>query len=443
MDFNVLIVGGGIQGVGLLHDLASRRVHDTLLVESHSLSSGTSSRSTKLVHGGLRYLEHIKQWPLVREALSERATLLRALSGVVKPIPFVLPNFPGGRPDWMVRIGLALYDSFGGNSGLPSSRKLNKKEILESAPYLKSEFIENEIRSAFLFYDAQMLDDVIVKLSGAAAKRLGGRIMEKSLVTKVDPRKQGGYNVTIQQGDETIQVTTKVLVNAAGAWVNANLLRWGFVPNVSCILNVGTHLIYGADTFAAKPQECAATLLQNRDGRIVFFIPWDGKWLLGTTESILEGEPRPLQAPQADIDYLEKSVEHAIDLKSKEACRIEEFAGVRTMPVVRRKRSHETPQAEWSRDPFKSPFYIKKFTKNISGLSRESVIEEVSPELYSIYGGKYTTYRALAEKLGGQISRRLSMGGQSSTQMSESWFIPELLNESPELFQSERSTRAI
>lgn len=439
MDVNVLIVGGGIQGVGLLHDLATRRVPDIVLAESHQLASGTSSRSTKLVHGGLRYLEHFSQWPLVREALQERAILLRVLKGIVKPIPFVLPNYKGGRPDWFVRLGLTLYDSFGGDSGLPRSRSLAKSEILQTVPYLKPEFIEKNIHSAFLFYDAQMLDDVIVKMSAYAAQSLGARVLQNTRVTKIEARRDGGFTAELTNGNEKQTLTTKTVVNAAGAWTNENLLKWGIVPNVSCILNVGSHLVFSEQTFEKKPHECAATLLQNDDGRIVFFIPWDGKWLLGTTESILPSEPRPLEVPFEDIAYLKNSVSSAIDLGLPENL-VESFCGVRTMPIVR-KRTSDSVLTEWMNDPFKSPFYIKKFTKNISGLSRESVIDESLPDLISIYGGKYTTYRALAEKLGAKISRRLGQGGQSSTQMSEAWFIDDILKNQPDILNSDKSIR--
>src|SRR5438128_12418490 len=122
MDLNVVIVGGGIHGAGRLHDLATRNLRGIHLVEQNQLASGTSSRTTKLVHGGLRYLEHPAQWALVREALRERAFLLRNLPGVVSPLRFVLPNFNSGRPAWLVRLGLALYDRLAWERALPMTR---------------------------------------------------------------------------------------------------------------------------------------------------------------------------------------------------------------------------------------------------------------------------------------------------------------------------------
>src|SRR5207249_306311 len=150
MDLNVLIVGGGIHGAGLLHDLATRNLRGIHLVEQNQLASGTSSRTTKLVHGGLRYLEHPSQWGLVREALRERGILLRNLPGIVRPMPFVLPNFRGGRPPWLVQAGLTLYDLLDRVSGLPSARRLTHAELAQMAPYLRPERIAQETGSAFL-----------------------------------------------------------------------------------------------------------------------------------------------------------------------------------------------------------------------------------------------------------------------------------------------------
>ena len=443
MDLEVLIVGGGIHGVGLMHDLASRRIPGVHLVEENTLASGTSSRSTKLVHGGLRYLEHLKQWGLVREALQERAILLRVLRGIVQPLPFVLPAFKGDRPPWMLRAGLFLYDTLGGDGGLPHSRKLSNNELLNIAPYLKKDRIDSDMSAAFLFYDAQMLDDVIVKIAAQASLKMGATFSEKTSVTHVESLKgEKGFRVTLSSHDANgnsvqRQVTSRFVVNAAGAWCNANLLRWGIKPDVSCLLNVGSHLVFGAAAVSAKPSECAATLLQNRDGRVVFFIPWNGRWLFGTTESVLaHGNPRALVPPPADRDYLMKAAQHTLDLKNPDTNLEEFFCGVRTMPL-RTPVTQKVWDENWVNDPFDSPFYLRNAAStNISALSRETVISEVLPNLLSIYGGKYTTYRAQCEKLGSLLSRRLGTGGRSRTQVSESWFLSELLAEQPEIFKS-------
>lgn len=441
MDYEVLIVGGGIQGVGLFHDLCSRRIGGVHLVEQLKLASGTSSRSTKLVHGGLRYLEHFGQWPLVREALRERATLLRVLRGIVQPVPFVLPNFRGGRPDWLVRLGLAIYDSLGGDSGLPRSRHLSLEEIAQFAPYLKKDTLGSKIHSGFLFYDAQMLDDVIVRVAARASQKLGGSYEEHTSVEGI-VKTAHGYRVTLLSGGSRREVTARIVVNATGAWANANLLRWGFVPKVACLLNVGTHLVFDKTTVPAATTDSAAVLLQNSDGRVVFFIPWNGSWLLGTTESILDGDPRAARPPASDVEYLYKSVEGYIDINPQNGRPKEIFCGVRTMPIVRKKHEQSVSN-QIIENPFHSPYYITKFAKNISSLSRESIVDETEQNLLTIYGGKYTTYRALGEQIGATLSRRLGRGGTSGTNVSENWFLDELVQSEPDLFRSSAELRQL
>ena len=450
MDFQVVIVGGGIHGVGLLHDLASRRIEGVHLFESHKLSCGTSSRSTKLLHGGLRYLEHFDQWPLVREALKERSLLLKILKDVVRPLPFVLPVYKGDRPSWMIQTGLALYDTLAGDSGLPRARRLSLREVHEKAAYLKElPYEQGGFKEAFLYYDGQMLDDVIVFLAAFAAQKRGASFTEHSEVLQVAPLSSGGFRLKVNVKGTIQEVTSRMVFNTAGAWNNANLLRWGLRPQTRCLLNVGTHIVYKPDAVEADPFKSAACLLQNKDRRVVFFIPWFGKWLFGTTESILpKGDPRGLKVPSADIDYLHHAAEHGLNLDSEARFVDETFAGVRTMPfrkgfvdnlTLRKERS--APLDEWVQDPFSSPFYLGQSDQNISALSRETIVDQVLPGLVSVYGGKYTTYRSQCEKLGALAVRKLQMGGQSRTAEPEFWHLDEAKNERPDLFHSQRELR--
>lgn len=449
MDLEVLIVGGGCHGVGLLHDLASRRMPGVHLVEEKILASGTSSRSTKLVHGGLRYLEHILQWPLVNEALAERALLLRVLKGLVQPLPFVLPVFKNDRPAWMLRVGLFIYDSMAGDGGLPTSRKLNHEEMFLAAPFLKKTRMLEQTHGAFLYYDAQMLDDVIVRIAAGAAKKLGATYQEHTTVHKVERlSKSSGFRVTLRSKENLQEVTTRCIVNASGAWNNANLIRWGIAPRVRCLLNQGSHILFKKTAIAStNPQESAACLLQNKDKRVIFFIPWNAQWLLGTTESVLPArEPRGLQPSQEEITYLIEAAHLNLEIDSNPSQIAEVFSGVRTMPIVEKKQHLTSPleRPEWLDNPFSSPAYLQTNEGlNISALSRETIIDETTENLYSIYGGKYTTYRAECEKLGNRLSRVLKRGGQSTTCSSDAWFISELLNESPEIFNSSSQTRII
>lgn len=448
-DLDVLIVGGGCHGVGLLHDFASRRVTRVHLVEEKRLASGSSSRSTKLVHGGLRYLEHITQWPLVYEALSERTLLLRILKGLVQPLPFVLPVFKNDRPAWMLRAGLFLYDTMAGDGGLPRSRKLSTDEFIQAAPYLKQERIEQDTAGAFLYYDAQMLDDVIVRIAAEAAVKLGATYQEGTRVTSIQPLPhQQGYRVVLESGNDKNEVTTRFIINAAGAWNNSNLIHWGITPKIRCLLNQGSHIIFKKEAVPqANPSQSAACLLQNQDGRVVFFIPWNGEWLLGTTEAIVPAvSPRALKPTEEEVQYLMDSVNLNLNIETSDEFISEKFSGVRTMPVCEGKTSSLIGElkSQWRDNPFASPAYLQSSEGlNISALSRETIIDETIPNLFSIYGGKYTTYRAECEKLAGRVCRRLGSGGQSATRTSDSWFIHELLQEKPEIFKTSAKTRAI
>jgi len=437
MDLNVLIVGGGIHGAGLLHDLATRHLKGIHLVEQHRLASGTSSRTTKLVHGGLRYLEHPAQWGLVRDALRERAILLRNLPGVVRPIPFVLPNFRGGRSPWLVRTGLALYDLLDRVSGLPKARRLTQADLAQMAPYLRPERVAQEMRSAFLYYDAQMRDDVIVRLAARAATRLGATYQEETRVEDVI-REEQGFCVKLASSRGPQEVTTKVIVNAAGAWCNANLLRWGVTPRVPCLLDVGSHLLIRPQAVPARPEDCAAVLLQHEDGRVVFFIPWEGKWLLGTTESRLTGTPDRWECPTGDRDYLLQVAAVNLALAEPERHIDELFCGIRTFPLrpsVPAQAGQSAPGI-WRENPFASPFYQRRLKQDVSSLSREAVVDEVVPNLVTIYGGKFTTYRALCEGVGNRIAARLACPRRSGTRARENWFLDELRETEPGLFQS-------
>ena len=448
-DLEVLIVGGGCHGVGVLHDLASRRIDRVHLVEEKTLASGTSSRSTKLVHGGLRYLEHFGQWPLVHEALSERALLLRLLKGLVQPLPFILPVFKGDRPAWMLRAGLFIYDSMAGDGGLPKSRRLDREEMYLAAPYLDRQRMDQQSDGAFLYYDAQMLDDVICRVAAAAAKKLGGTLEENTAVLKVVPlSKTQGFKVTLKNESGVREVTTRVIVNATGAWNNANLIRWGIVPKIRCLLNQGSHIVFKTSAIPEiKTGESAACLLQNKDGRVVFFIPWNGKWLLGTTETVLPAhEPRGLKPTEQEIQYLIDAAQFSLKINTAAEHIEETFAGVRTMPIVDKHQpfKQKSLPTAWSENPFASPAYLQSNEGlNVSSLSRETIIDESVPGLFSIYGGKWTTYRAECEKVASRIAKILQRGGQSTTCVSESWFIQDLLAEQPHIFTTSAATRAI
>ncbi len=442
MDLNVLIVGGGIHGIGLLHDLSSRQIPDVMLVEKYELCSGTSSRSTKLLHGGLRYLEHLSQWELVWSALQERTLFFELFNDIVKPVPFILTHEKSQkRNPFIVQTGLFLYDFFSGDSKVPKSKKLTNNEIIKYAPYLKNSELLKDLKTGFLYYDGKMIDDVLARVAAQSAVKMGGKFQEHTEVVSIE-KWSDGYKVTLKKGEKLQFIKTKFLINATGAWANANLLHWGITPNISCLLNLGTHLLFSKDVCPeANLSQSAATLIQEPSGRVVFFIPWFDKWLLGTTESVLHGAPEKLIPPKEDIDYLLKKAKDSLNLYLPEGFMQESFCGVRCMPLNRPLNLTEKITPDWQRNPYASPFYTSRAEVNISELSRETIIDSTEKNLISIYGGKWTTYRREMKKLGLFLSNELGLGGPSLTHCKESWFLKELKEEMPELFQSKASLR--
>jgi glycerol-3-phosphate dehydrogenase len=327
---------------------------------------------------------------------------------------------------------------------------LTKEDVLRFAPYLKEPMVEQEMPEAFLYYDAQMLDDAITRVAAHAACKLGGTYEEHTQAISVEKlQHKQGYRVVLEtknaQGETTQKtLTTRFLINASGAWSNANLLQWGITPGLTCLLNLGTHMVFNKNVLPqVEPDDCAATLIQAHDKRVVFFIPWFGRWLLGTTESILEGTPNHLTPPAHDREYLMTVARDVLNLTTPENHVDEVFCGVRCMPLKAKRKKTLEMTAEEQASPFSSKFYVKHLDKNISSLSRETVLDETHKGLISIYGGKYTTYRSTAKKLGLRISAELDVGGPSQTHDAGAWFLKELHEEHPEIFESSQSLRQL
>ncbi|MBX9703120.1 MAG: FAD-dependent oxidoreductase, partial [Silvanigrellaceae bacterium] len=351
--------------------------------------------------------------------------------------------FKEDRPLWFIRAGLFFYDLLSGDGGLPSAKKMNAQEIASLSPYLNQSALHHNMQGAFLYYDALMLDDVIVRIAAHAAKKLGGTFAEDTDVTAVTPLPGGGFKVLLQgSSGEQQTVTTRYIVNATGAWCNWNLLRWQFIPSITCLLNVGSHIVFQKDVVKQQQSNLAATLIQEKDGRVVFFLPWNNHWLLGTTESILSGEPAGMRSPESDKKYLMDTAHEFFNLESPEKKISEIFSGVRCMPLTK-KTNFTHINSSWYEDPYHSPFYVNQLDKNISSLSRETVLDETLPGLINIYGGKYTTYRSISQKITTYLARQLKAGGQSLTHMQDSWYLSELMQERPEIFQSSEFLRTL
>ncbi len=374
---DILVIGGGVNGAGIARDAAGRG-YSVLLCEKGDLASATSSASTKLVHGGLRYLEYY-EFRLVREALKERETLLRAAPHIIWPLRFVLPYHKGLRPRWMLRAGLFLYDHLGGRDILPPAEGFSLKTDPRGAP-LKPMF-----ETAFEYSDCWVEDSRLVVLNAVDARERGATILTQTRVRSVR-RADNAFVVEIAAADGAArEVRARALVNAAGPWVDhvlRQVVRQNAAPRFQLRLVKGSHIIvdrlYEGDH---------AYIFQNADGRIIFSIPYERRFtLIGTTELPYEGDPAAVAADRAEISYLC-------------AAAGEYFAMPVTPAMVRRTYSGVRP------------LHDDASSKDASAVTRDYVFDmDGSPPLLSVYGGKITTYRRLAEhaleKLGEAIGAR-------------------------------------
>lgn len=361
---DILIVGGGINGTGIAADAAGRGLSVTLC-EQADLASATSSASSKLVHGGLRYLEHY-EFRLVKEALAERETLLRNAPHLVQPLKFTLPHRPHLRPGWMIRSGLFIYDHLTKRNTLPSTKtyRFDHKSPLKAS-----------IKKGYEYYDCSVDDARLVTTNALSAARNGANIMTRTkLIKTVREEDKGVWKATLLdiESNETITVFAKALVNAAGPWVSQLVSEHAKqTPAHRIRLIKGSHIIV-----PKIHQSEGAFILQNTDKRIVFVIPYHDKFsLIGTTDKEYQGDPSTVSIDNDETQYLIDVVnDHFISQISANDI-ISSFSGVRPLCD------------DESSDP--------------SAMTRDYTLaledESSNIPLLSIYGGKITTYRKLAE----------------------------------------------
>ena len=368
--YDLLVVGGGVNGAGIARDAAGRGLR-TLLVEKDDLAEGTSSRSGKLVHGGLRYLEYY-EFRLVREALIEREVLLRAAPHIIWPMRFVLPHSAEQRPRWLVRLGLFLYDHLGGRERLPGTRSLDLSRDPEGAP------IRADYRSAFAYSDCWVDDARLVVLNAVDAARRGATVLTRTAL--IGARRAGGLwqaDIQVRGTGERRTIAARALVNAAGPWVEDVVRKSGANSARRVRLVKGSHLV--VRKFWDGPQ---AYLLQNDDKRVIFVNPYEGELaLIGTTDIPFEGKAEDVAIDDDEIVYLLRVLNRYF---KREICPqdiVHAFSGVRPL--------------------------FDDAAENASAVTRDYVFE-VEPEkpepragrapLLSVFGGKITTYRKLAEQ---------------------------------------------
>jgi glycerol-3-phosphate dehydrogenase len=355
--FDLAIVGGGINGCGIARDAAGRGL-SVLLVEQGDLAGATSSASTKLIHGGLRYLEHY-EFRLVRESLREREVLLRAAPHIAWPLRFVLPHHKGRRWWWMIRAGLFLYDRLGGREILPGTRTLNLRRDPAGAP------LRDSFRRGFEYSDCWVDDARLVVLTARDAFRLGADIRVR---TRFEAARMAGdlWSLRLQGG---IEERARVLVNAAGPWVSSVLSGIAGQNEPSCIRLVkGSHIIV-----RRLFEHDRGYTFQNTDGRVVFAIPYEQDFtLIGTTDEDFLGDPASVAISAREEAYLLEVVNSYMKQHLTAADIVWRYAGVRPL------RDDGTTRAqEATRD------YVLELTG--------------TPPVLSVFGGKITTYRRLAE----------------------------------------------
>ncbi|MBB4952163.1 glycerol-3-phosphate dehydrogenase [Agrobacterium vitis] len=361
---DLLVIGGGINGAGIARDAAGRGL-SVILCEKDDLAQGTSSRSGKLVHGGLRYLEYY-EFRLVREALIEREVLLNSASHIIWPMRFVLPHSPMDRPAWLVRLGLFLYDHLGGRKKLPGTRTLDLARAPEGAA------LQDHYTKGFEYSDCWVDDARLVVLNALAAAEKGAKVLTRTACISAR-RDSGLWTIQLRDSRNGMVQTVKAraVVNAAGPWVNDII---GRVAGSNSRRNVrlvkGSHII--VPKFWNGQQ---AYLVQNHDKRVIFINPYEGdKALIGTTDIPYDGAPEQVSADEAEIDYLIAAVNRYFKEKLRRSDVIESFSGVRPL--------------------------FDDGKGNPSAVTRDYVFDlddTASAPLLNVFGGKITTFRKLSE----------------------------------------------
>lgn len=376
--FDVLVIGGGITGLGVALDAAARG-YSVALVEKGDFGGSTSSKSTKLVHGGIRYLPQF-DFALVHEALVERGTLLQNAPYLVQPLPFLLPLYedakkPLGIPftlpnglgmGLMLTAGLVMYDTLAGGHGFPRHKRISIEEALTLAPHLRGE----GLKEAFIYYDGQTNDTRLVIAVLRTATRFGAAIANYTEVTGFEKRdgKLVAAHVRDVLNDREITIRARHIVNAAGVFAERVSALTGDESKAHIAPSKGVHLVVAREKVGVA--DTGIVLPETDDGRILFIVPWEDRAIIGTTDTG-DGDLDHPEASPDDIDYLIRHVNRYLNVNLTTDDLISVYAGYR--PLV---RSRAKPSAN---------------------LSRTHVVLEEDNGMVTIVGGKLTTYRRMAQ----------------------------------------------
>ena len=362
--YDIFIIGGGINGAGIARDAAGRGLK-VFLAEKNKVGSATSSWSSKLIHGGLRYLENY-EFKLVRESLKEREVITKIAPKITKPIPFIIPHTKKLRSKLLIRLGLFLYDNLGGKTKIPKSSKINFNKKFTN-------ILQSHYKVGFQYYDVQVDDKKLVEININDAKKLGANVIENRKVINAN-RLNEGWEITL---DNNELVKSKILINAAGPWINE------IVNNVIKVnSNKSIRLVRGSHIIVKKLyEEEVAFTLQNDDSRIVFVIPYKNEYsLIGTTEVDVNTPDKPKISNEEKIYLINTINKHFVKQISQEDI-VDTYSGIRPL--------------------------IEDF-KEATRVTRDYVfdlnLESQNSPLLNIYGGKLTTYRKLSERVMEELS---------------------------------------
>lgn len=374
---DVLIVGGGINGAGIARDLAGRGWR-VLLVEQDDLAAHTSSASTKLIHGGLRYLEH-REFALVRKALGEREVLLRSAPHIMWPLRFVMPHDPGMRPAWLIRLGLFLYDHLARREVLPASSSVDLRRHPAGPP------LQGRYTRGFVYSDGWVDDARLVVLNALGAQARGAHIATRTRCVSAE-RHAPHWTATLRTASGALHtVQARALVNAAGPWAAQVLREVAHPAGGERLATRSLRLVKGSHIVVPRLFEHEhAYIFQNPDGRIIFAIPYEQRYtLIGTTDCELHGDPRAAQAEAREVAYLCEQASRYFRQPVTPADVVWTYSGVR--PLLDDDRA------------------------NPAAVTRDYLLERDTraAPLLTVWGGKITTFRQLAEDAAGDIGRML------------------------------------
>lgn len=393
-DCDVLIVGGGINGCGIARDLAGRGWR-VVLCEKDDLASHTSSSSTKLIHGGLRYLEYY-EFSLVRKALQEREVLLKSAPHIIWPLRFVMPHDPSMRPAWMIRIGLFMYDHLARREVLPGSRSVDLRAHAAGKP-LKAQY-----KRGFIYSDGWVDDARLVVLNALDAKARGAEVLTRTRCVHAQ-RDADGWTATLLGADGTKRtLRARAVVNAAGPWAESFLRGVARSAKGEALATKSLRLVKGSHIVVPRLFEHDhAYIFQNPDKRIIFAIPYQDEFtLIGTTDIELTGDdPGAARIAEEEVEYLCTQASRYFEKPIAPSDVVWTYSGVR--PLL----------DDDSGDP--------------SAVTRDYMLESntAAAPLLSVWGGKITTFRKLAEDAADEVGRMLGQSAQQRPAWTDGAFL--------------------